>query len=396
MRDVRDTGPKSAPLRARLLPLAASLILGAAGLLVLGVQPLLYGSYVHEGRITEASLGLLAAIEIAAIAIGSAGGIAVLGRVPARLVALAGIGLTIAANLQPAAVPLLLARAISGSGGGLLVGIAAAAIARSRSLNATAATFLFLQAASQYAILQWFSAQSGAASASAVQQALAVIAGLTALMLPLLPSSLAPTHPVEADKPARSDAAGRPPLSGWIALGASALLVGAVVGIWAYMGLWLEARGVPAERITPMLTASMVGQMGGALIAIALGERGHSGARVIAMAAVLLGIIGWLLLRGADGALGWALVVGYGVVWMIATPALTGFLLEADPTRRSLPFGASAQLLGAAIVPTAAGIAFADSGLDTVVLACAGGLVASLVLVLAALAARPADAAYAA
>jgi len=391
MRDVHDTGPKSAPVREGLLPLAASQILGAAGLLVLGVQPLLYGSYVHEGRITEAGLGLLAAIEITAIALGSAGGIALLGRMPARLVALAGIGLTIAANLLPAMVPLLLARAISGSGGGLLVGIAAAAIARSRSLNAAAATFLFLQAASQYAILQWFSAQTGAASASAVQQSLAVIAGLTTLMLPLLPPSLAPAHPAEAEK----SAAGLPPLSGWIALGASALLVGAVVGIWAYLGLWLEARGVPAERITPMLTASMVGQMGGAFIAIALGERGHSGGRVIAMAAVLLGIIGWLLLRGADGALGWALVVGYGVVWMIATPALTGFLLEADPTRRSLPFGASAQLLGAAIVPTVAGIAFADSGLDTVVLACAGGLVASLVLVLAALAARPADPAYA-
>ena len=384
MRDMHESGPS-------LLPLAASLILGAAGLLVLGVQPLLYGSYVHEGRITEGGLGLLAAIEITAIALGSVGGIALLSRIPARLVALAGILLTVGANLLPAAVPLLLARAVSGSGGGLLVGIAAAAIARRSALNAAAAAFLFLQAASQYSILQWFSAQSGTASASAVQQALALIAALTTLMLPLLPKSLAPTHNAAAE----TRTSGLPPLSGWIALGASALLVGAVVGIWAYMGLWLELRGVPAERITPMLTASMVGQMGGALIAIALGERGHSGGRVIAMAAVLLGIVGWLLLRGADGALGWALVVGYGVVWMIATPALTGFLLEADPTRRSLPFSASAQLLGAAILPTVAGIAFADSGLDSVVLACAGGLVASLMLILAALAARPKPATYA-
>ena len=378
--------------REPVLPLVASLILGAAGLLVLGVQPLLYGSYVHEGRITEASLGLLAAIEISAIALGSAGGIAVLGRLPARLVALAGILLTVGANLLPAAVPLLLARAVSGTGGGLLVAIAAAAIARRSGLNAAAAAFLFLQAASQYAILQWFSAQTGAAPASAVQQALAVIAALSALMLPLLPASLAPAHRAHAE----NHVTGFPPLSGWIALGASALLVGAVVGIWAYMGLWLELRGVPAEKITPMLTASMVGQMGGALVAIALGERGHSGGRVIAMAAVLLGIVGWLLLRGADGALGWALVVGYGVVWMIATPALTGFLLEADPTRRSLPFSASAQLLGAAILPTVAGVAFADRGLDTVVLACVGAVVASLVMVLAALAARPRPAAYAA
>lgn len=376
-----------------LLPLAASLILGATGLLVLGVQPLLYGSYVHEGRISEASLGLLAAIEITAIALGSAGGIALLARVPARVLALIGIVLTIGANLLPAAVPLLAARALSGTGGGLLVAIAAGAIARRTALNAAAAAFLFLQAASQYAILQWFSAQTGAASAAAVQQALAVIAALTALMLPLLPQRLAPTNHAQAESHA---AGGPPPLSGWIALGASALLVGAVVGIWAYMGLWLELRGIPAARITPMLTASMVGQMFGALIAIAIGERGHSGARVIAMAAVLLGIVGWLLLRGAAGPLGWTLIVGYGVVWMIATPALTGFLLEADPTRRSLPFSASAQLLGAAIVPTLAGVLFADNGLDTVLIACAGAIIASLALILTALAARPRAAVYAA
>jgi hypothetical protein len=390
LRDVHETGPSPATSREALLPLAASLMLGAAGLLVLGVQPLLYGSYVHEGRITEAGLGLLAAIEITAIALGSAGGIALLGRMPARLLALIGITVTIAANLVPATAPLLLARAISGTGGGLLVAIAAAAIARRSGLNAAAAAFLFLQAASQYAILQWFSAQNGAASAAAIQQALAMIAGLSALMLPLLPQSLAFAHPAQVD----AQSTGLPPPSGWIALGASALLVGAVVGIWAYMGLWLELRGVPAERIPAMLTASMVGQMGGALIAIALGERGHSGGRVIAMAAVLLGIVAALLLRGADGLPGWALVIGYGVVWMIATPALTGFLLEADPTRRSLPFSASAQLLGAAIVPTAAGIAFADSGLDSVVLACAGAVIASALLILAALAARPRAAAY--
>jgi hypothetical protein len=392
MRDVHETGPKPAAIREPLLPLAASLTLGAAGLLVLGAQPLLYGSYVHEGRITEAGLGLLAAIEITAIALGSAGGIALLGRLPTRLVALTGIGLTIAANLLPAAVPLLLARAVSGAGGGLLVAIAAAAIARRSGLNAAAAAFLFLQAASQYAILQWFSAQGGAASASAIQQALAVIAGLASLMLPLLPANLAPAHHAQSE----TKTTGLPPLSGWIALGASALLVGGIVGIWAYMGLWLELRGIPAARITPMLTASMVGQMGGSLVAIAVGERGHSGGRVIAGAAVLLGIVGWLLLRGADGALGWGLIVGYGVVWMIATPALTGYLLEADPTRRSLPFSASAQLLGAAIVPTVAGIAFAESGLDTVLVACANALVASLVLILTALAARPKPAAYAA
>ncbi|MBU6394071.1 MAG: hypothetical protein KGQ75_05805 [Sphingomonadales bacterium] len=377
------TGPS--PTR---LALGACLLIGAAGLLVLGVQPLLYGSYVHEGRIGEASLGLLAAIEIAAIALGSAGGIALLSRVPARLVAFVGIAVAIAANLLPAAVPLLLARAVSGAGGGLLVGVAAGAIARSKGLNAAAAAFLFLQAASQYAILQWFASAAAPGAAADVQHALAVVAALTALTLPLVPKSLASgAHP---EDPASK---GTIPLSGWTGLAASALLVGAIVGIWAYMGLWLEARGIAPERVTPMLTASMVGQMAGALVAISIGERGHAGLRAIVTGLGLMIIVALLFLRGAEGLVGWGLVVGYGFVWMVVTPALTGFLLEADPTRRSLPYAATAQLLGAAILPTAAGMLIElpkeYGGLDTVLLACAAAVILGLAMIGAALALRP-------
>ncbi|KUR71964.1 hypothetical protein AQZ52_07930 [Novosphingobium fuchskuhlense] len=377
-------GSAPAMLPPSRISLGASLLIGATGLLVLGVQPLLYGGYVHEGRIGEPSLGLLAAIEIAAIALGSAGGIALLGRVPARAVAFAGLFITIAANLMPAAMPLFLARAVSGAGGGLLVGVAAGAIARSKGLNAAAAAFLFLQAASQYAILQWFASAATPGSASDVQTALAVIAALGVLALPLVPAGLVPAVDHEP-----GTGKGAMPLSGWIGLAASALLVGAVVGIWAYMGLWLEARGIAPERIAPMLTASMVGQMAGALVAITIGERGHAGARAGATGVALIAIVALLLLRGAEGLAGWSLVVGYGFVWMVLTPALTGFLLEADPTRRSLPFAASAQLMGAATLPTVAGWLIGLAGIDTVLIACSAAVILGLVLIGAALAARP-------
>jgi hypothetical protein len=138
-----------------------------------------------------------------------------------------------------------------------------------------------------------------------------------------------------------------------------------------------------------MLTASMVGQMVGALVAITIGERGHAGTRAGGTGLALIAIVAALLLRGADGAAGWLLVVGYGFVWMVLTPALTGFLLEADPTRRSLPFAASAQLMGAAILPTVAGLLIGSAGLDTVLIACAAAVVLGLALIAAALAARP-------
>jgi len=225
-------------------------------------------------------------------------------------------------------------------------------------------------------------------SAARIQQALAIIAALAALTLPLVPARLA--QAAHRD-PAASK--GAIPLAGWIGLAASALLVGAVIGIWAYMGLWLEARGVPAARVAPMLTAAMVGQMAGALVAMAIGERGHAGARAGITGLGLVLIVGLLLLRGADGAAGWGLVVGYGFVWMVLTPALTGFLIEADPTRAQPPFAASAQLMGAAILPTVAGMMIegpgADGGIDTVLLACSAAVLLGLAMLLAALMARP-------
>ncbi|MEP2734652.1 MAG: hypothetical protein ABJP34_00015 [Erythrobacter sp.] len=134
-----------------------------------------------------------------------------------------------------------------------------------------------------------------------------------------------------------------------------------------------------------MLTASMVGQMAGALAAIFLSQYGRAGTRLIAMTMVLLVVVGVMFSIQTSGITGWILVVSVGVIWMITTPALTGLVLEADPTRRSVPFAATAQLLGAATLPTLIGLVFASDGMDSIVLVSAICIAASLLLVVAAL-----------
>lgn len=365
--------------------LFAALLLGAAGLLVLGGQPLLYGAYVHAGVISEARLGLLAAVEIAFIAGGSAAGIALSRRTGFRMTGLAGIGLIAAGNLAPF-LPLFAARAVAGLGGGLLVAIAAQFIAERPNVNVAAGGFLFLQALTQYLLLLWFSASDTAATAVAIQVAIAGLVVATAPLLLLLPRRVAGAKDA-ASRPADTDR-GRPPLSGWLALAAAGLFIGAAVGIWAYLGLWLEQRGISAKTAESMLTASMAGQIAGALVAAGIGERGRSGTRVVAMAMLMLLCVGLLYSQTGAGENSRLLVIAYGFVWMIATPALSGFILEADASRRSLPFAPAAQLCGAALIPTLAGEYLAARSLDLVLLVCAAVLLASLAFLVIALAAR--------
>lgn len=355
---------------------AAALLLGATGLLVLGVQPLLYAAYVRAGTIAEAGVGALAAVEITAIAIGSGVGIGLLQRWPAALVGAIGILLLAVANLLQLQDALFALRSVAGFGGGFVVAIAASAIAGRANVNAAAATFLFLQAASQYAILQWFSIVAPDATSAAIQQGIAAVAAVSILLLPLLPLRLSV---IGTGREAR-----RMPTSlGAIALLASALFVGATVGIWAYLGLWMEDSGVAAERVAPLLTAALAGQMLGALVATALGTR-HTIAQLFGAATVVAACVVLLILSGVQGWSGWVLVSGFGFAWMIGTPALSGLMLAVEPSRQSLPYVASSQLMGAALIPTFAGIWLAGRSFDSIFWFCLASLGVSLMLIAAA------------
>ena len=369
------------PLARRAL--FACLGTGAVGLLVLGVQPLLYGALVASGRITEAELGLLAAAEIAAIAGGSMIGVPMLARWPSWLVGLAGVALLIVGDLgsigQTGVAAILGWRVVAGVGGGLLVALAAVAIARAPGISAASAAFLLLQALSQYAVLQWCARPGAATGPDAVLTTLAGAAVLALALLALIPAAL---HP--APEHAQSGKASWPPLPGILALLAAALFVGGAVGIWAYLGVWLAGRGLDDATVAAMLTASLGGQIGGAALGMAIGERWDSRWRIALLTVLLLGLVGSLFAGGSARALIWAVVSAYGFVWMLATPAFSGFLLEVDATRRALPYGAGAQLLGAAIMPLLAGALFGAVSLDGVLLACAAACALSLATALAA------------
>lgn len=360
-----------------LLP---TLILASAGLLVLGLQPLLYVAYIHEGLISEARLGTLAAAEISAIAFGSMAGIRLLRSVAAQRVGLLGLALLIIGNLLPETWPLFATRALAGFGGGMVVALAAAQIALRANVNGASGLFLFLQAVSQYAILQGVSLLAPQAGAMALQMILAALAAVAAPLLLMVPRALA-LH--DDDTPSAM-----PPSAGITGLAVSALFVGSTIAVWAYLGLWLQASGIAEAETAPMLTVALLGQIIGALVAVGLGMRWRSSVQVAASGAAMMAIVVLLLANNPAASTGWALLFGFGFVWMVGTPALSGLLLELDPGRQSLPFAASAQLLGAALIPTVTGELLASQGMDRVLLGAVAIMAAGLALVALGLAIR--------
>jgi hypothetical protein len=339
--------------------LLAALLIGAIGLLVLGVQPVLYMAYVEHGRLDAAGLGTLAAAEIAMLAIGCALGVGALRHLPPLLLVAAGVALIIFGNLLSPAVPLLLSRAIAGAGGGLLVAIAATAIAQQADVDRAAAGFLFLQATTQTGLLQALTALGNPGSAEQIQRLLAMLA-VVAIPLGLgLGRSQHGAAVAAAPQPAQT-------FPGLLGLATGGLFVGAIVGIWAYLGLWMAEAGLAPGSVGSLLAISLAGQMLGALLAMALSRRGSSAGRAFAAGGLLLVALAGLLMLGAAGRAAFALAALFGVAWMFATPALAGFLVEVDPARGALPHAATAQLVGAALVPPLVGAAAANRGMDAV------------------------------
>jgi MFS transporter, DHA1 family, inner membrane transport protein len=351
------------------------ILAGTAALVVLGLQPLLYGAYVHEGTIYDYRLGLLSSAELFAIAAGSAVAVKLLRRLPVWPVVLVGIALLSLGNMLEAGhgntLPLFAYRAIAGSGAGLLVGLAASAIARTDRIGFWAGSFLFGQALTQYGVVRWFSAYLPTADSMAVQLSLALAGATVLFMMPFLPSRL---HlPMAVDTPRVLPPTGR----GLVGLAAMFLCVGGTGGIWGYMELWLHSEGISQPLALHMLSIALLGQTIGAAVGAAIADGRWAWLRLFVLIIALASAVAFWMSSPATA----ALALAFGVIFTLAAPAFSTLLHQLDPEHRSVPYAATAQLAGISIVPTIAGETLAAQGLSLVLLACLGAIILSAVLV---------------
>jgi len=353
-------------LSAALLPvtgrtLGTSILIGSCALLVLGVQPVLLGAMVQEGRIAEAQVGNLVTIEMLAMVLGSLAGIGLLRKTGARVV-IGVAGLILAAvNLmmtgQSGMAILAPVRTVAGLSEGVLVASALVAISRATRVERASAIFLAVQTLLQAivaAALPFISIASSRTDTALI--ALASAGAIAATSALSLPQHLRPAAP-DSERGALNRAS-------LTALFGAGLFLGAIVSVWSYFGLWLIHYGYPPTFEGTAISLCLVAQVVGALTAARFGERlpNRQTISVCALAGTLM-IALFFAGRGNATAI-LAVSIAFGFVWLFTLPFFAGWLIEIDPSRRAVLFLTAFQLGGAALLPSLAGIAVGSFSVD--------------------------------
>jgi len=352
------TAPPS-PVTGRTL--ATTILIGSCALLVLGVQPVLLGAMVQEGRITDAYVGNLVTIEMLAMVLGSLAGIGLLRKTGARVV-IGVAGLVLAAmNLamtgQSGMAILSSLRAVAGLSEGVLVSSALVAISRVARVERASAIFLAVQTLLQAVVaaaLPFIIVVSSRTDTALL--ALAAAGALAAAAALLLPRQLQPAAP-DSDRGALTPAS-------LIALLGAGLFLGAIVSVWSYFGLWLIHYGYPPTFEGTAISLCLIAQVIGALTAARFGERLPNRQTIIACAlagALLIAL--FFVGRGNSTAI-LAVSMAFGFVWLFTLPFFAGWLIEIDPGRRAVLYLTAFQLGGAALLPSLAGIAVGGFSVD--------------------------------
>ena len=341
--------------------LATSILIGSCALLVLGVQPVLLGAMVQEGRIAEAQVGNLVTIEMLAMVLGSLAGIGLLRKTGARVV-LGVAGLVLAAvNLvmtgQSGMAILAPVRAVAGLSEGVLVASALVAISRVARVERASAIFLavqtLLQAIVAAALPFIFIASSRTDTALMALAGAGAIAAISALSLP---HHLQPTAP-DSERGALNRAS-------LTALLGAGLFLGAIVSIWSYFGLWLIHYGYPPTFEGTAISLCLVAQVVGALTAARFGERLPNRPTISACALAGAFLIALFFVGRSNATAILAVSVAFGFVWLFTLPFFAGWLIEIDPGRRAVLYLTAFQLGGAALLPSLAGVAVGSFSVD--------------------------------
>ena len=345
--------------------LATSILIGSCALLVLGVQPVLLGAMVQEGRIADAEVGNLVTIEMLAMVLGSLAGIALLRKAPARAaIGLAGLALA-ATNLamtgQSGMMTLAALRAAAGLGEGVLVASALVAISRVARVERASAIFLAVQTLLQAVVAATLPLVALASSRTDTALFALAAAGAIAAALSLaLPRHLQPTAP-NGERGALTPAS-------LTALLGSGLFLGAIVSVWSYFGLWLIHYGYPPTFEGTAVSLCLVAQVVGALTAARFGERLPNRQTIAACALAGTILVALFFLGRGSGAAILAVSIAFGFVWLFTLPFFAGWLIEIDPARRAVLYLTAFQLGGAALLPSLAGIAVGRYSVDAMLI----------------------------
>jgi DHA1 family inner membrane transport protein len=331
---------------------AAALWIGSAGLLILGVIPILYGALNAESRINLTELGMTATVET--LLIGVSSGVAAMLfstrhlRLKCTILLVALAALDTAISLAGSSNLILIDRALAGLVEGAMVAVSIELIARSRHAERLGGFFLAMQALAQGLLalgLAWWVVPGMGANGGFL--ALGVVCLVSIGVAFLVP-------PEYGEMPKQSAS-----MDGVFTVRAilSLLMIGLffmfVVAVWTFVEPLGGKVGIDAQTVGVLVSIGLFVQVAGSLAAAWL--ESYLDYRLGILGCGVVGLIAAAILGGSPTLLMFCVaVLAISFVWMFIIPFMIAMTLAADSTRSTCLLVPAAQLLGAAFGPLAA------------------------------------------
>ena len=338
-------GPAPSPLQ-----IAALMLIGTVGMEITGVQPVLLGALVTEGRLTSAGLGWASTSEFLCLGatVGLAGAFLKPRRIKLVIVCMSLASLIVDLLVfSEHGLPLVLNRALAGLFEGLLVWPAVCMIARSSTPALWSAIFLTLQTLGQLVFASVLPLTVMRGHGANVGFLVLGLLSLSSLLAAHFSPSSFSDLPASANEKRGSGLLSVPAIASLV----SVALIGAFsFGLFAYLPPLGAGAKLSAQTQGLAVSAVLAAQIAGSTLAAVVAKR--ISYYPVFLVCVLVNAVILAVLASSPGPfLFTAAAAAFGFLWLFFAPFQVPLVIESDPTRRTAVLLAGVQMLGGAAGP---------------------------------------------
>ncbi len=324
--------------------------LATAGIFYVNIMPALVSGLISGLHFTQREAGFVGSANLYGAAFGALTIVLMVARVAWRKASIALLATLVAIDALSMTVHapwiMIPLRALHGFFGGMLVGVAFAVIARTKSPDRVFGVLLFVQFGLGGLGVMTLPRLVPVFGTGVLFAALIAFSVVTLAMLPFLGPY--PPRPSAESGAATTARASIPQLA--LALLAIVLFQASNMGLFAYILELGGAAGLPKDFISTSVGAATWVGVAGCLLVIVLATRyGRTLPLAIGLAATLAGI--WVLHFAGDKLMFVLANCVTGITWSLVMPYLLGLVAAFDRTGRAAALGGFASKMGLASGP---------------------------------------------
>nr|WP_087574218.1 MFS transporter [Sphingomonas sp. CDS-1] len=325
-----------------------SMMIGAVGILILGIQPLLLGALLNAGKINAVELGWIATVEVLGMALGVWIGARLMAGSQGKRIAVAACLLMALANaITPSAdtvMTIAWARSLAGLAEGAMIAVSILTISHGAAPARLNAIYLTAGATPQLVFAYLLPVK--VFPVYGVESGFYILAGvglLSAALAVVIRDRLAP-EPEEAG----GRVAWTPKVV--LALAATLVTASAIGACWSYAEPMGARQGLTTASVGVAITISLAFQIIGSLVVALVGYRLPF--RLVLPGGVIVQAAAVMTLIAIPGIVGFSFGLAlFGFCWQACLPFAMDLVIEADASRMTAPLVMPLTLAGLSMGP---------------------------------------------